>query len=298
MQYLFFSCIAASSSRLVVEHMHPAQTCPARRCRWMVWLFFCTHGPWHFRTRSFGSIICLHYQNEFLFTWMEIGERWSEGTQKHHQLSSFFFKEWCLIVFAAAWNLQSQVIPSMLSLTWPISKVFASPWAFNMFGTLILGMMLSCLIVSGWFRSIWVSGRIGKWNAGGFYWPIGAWTKDKAHADLEAKIRTEARCGVGCCWLVFTGFFLQLELQYRLHKVMIIILFSDVHLNIVFLGGSSSWTKGGTYCMLYMFQLLTMSPWAASHCFFVLGFSTMREALPDAEDKSKKSAWFSSCILA
>ena len=36
MQYLLFSCIAAS--RLVVEHTHPAQTCPARRCRWMVWL--------------------------------------------------------------------------------------------------------------------------------------------------------------------------------------------------------------------------------------------------------------------
>lgn len=84
-------------------------------------------------------------------------------TQKHHQCSCFL-KERCLIVFAAAWNPESQVIPSMLSLTWQISKVFASPWAFNMFGTLILGMMLSCFIVSGWFQSIWVSGRIGEWK--------------------------------------------------------------------------------------------------------------------------------------
>ena len=119
----------------------PRQTCPARRCRWMVWLFLCTQSPWHFRTRSLGSIICLHYQNEFLFTWIEIGERWSEGHPKTWPIELFFLKERCLIVFAAAWNPQSQVIPSMLSLTWPISKVFASPWAFNMFGTLILGMI-------------------------------------------------------------------------------------------------------------------------------------------------------------
>ena len=39
---------------------------------------------------------------------------------------------------------------------------------------------------------------------------------------------------------LFSQFFLQLELQYRLHKVMIIILFSDVHLNIDFFWGSSS----------------------------------------------------------
>ena len=196
MQYLLFSCIAAS--RLVVEHTHPAQTCPARRCRWIVWLclivFFAHNHHDISGLEVWGaSFACIIRMNFSSLEW-RLERDGLRDTQKHHQCSCFFFqgRVFDCICCSLKPSVSGDSFDVKSDLTdfkgFCVSMGFQHVWDFDSWNDVMV--LYFCW---GWFPGH-LSQRAN-------------WTKDKAHADLEADPEGYAYVALAVVGLFFTVFF-------------------------------------------------------------------------------------------